>query len=218
MPTALIIVDVQEDFANKKGALYVSGGEEVATVINKLRGALNADLVVLTQDYHTPDSVSFASNHPGAAVHDTVTLEDGTQQHLWPPHCVQGTPGAEFVKDLVILQTDVIVQKGMNKKVDSYSGFGSEDGKQEVTSLLPLLRARGITRVIVVGLAYDYCVAYTVKDSCRLGFPTCVVKSACRAVSSSSAAKEEALMIAAGAVIAEDMCEALAFSKSSHDL
>jgi nicotinamidase/pyrazinamidase len=212
MPTALIIIDVQEDFANKKGALYVSGGEEVAAVINKLRSALNADLVVLTQDFHTQNSVSFASNHPGAAVHDTVTLEDGTKQHLWPNHCVQGTPGADFVKELVILKTDRIVQKGMNWKVDSYSGFGSEDGKQEVTSLLELLRTHGITHVIVVGLAYDYCVSYTVKDACKFGFATCVIKSACRAVSSESAASEELLMIAAGAKIVNDMSGALAFS------
>jgi nicotinamidase/pyrazinamidase len=214
MPTALIIVDDQEDFANKKGALYVSGGEEVATVINKLRNALNADLVVLTQDYHTKDSVSFASNHPGAAVHDTVTLEDGTQQHLWPNHCVQGTEGAAFVKDLVILQTDIIIPKGQNKNVDSYSGFGSADGKQEVTLLLSLLKERGITHVIVTGLAYDYCVAYTVKDACKHGFATCVVKNACRSVSAESAAKEEELMIAAGAKIVEDMSGALAFAKS----
>lgn len=205
MPTALIIVDVQEDFANKNGALYVSGGEMVTATINKLRSALNADLVVLTQDNHTPDSVSFAINHPGSAVHDTVTLEDGTQQHLWPTHCVQGTPGAEFVKDLVVLTTDVVIPKGQNKNVDSYSGFGSADGKQEVTPLLSLLRSRGITRVIVTGLAYDYCVSYTAKDACKHGFDTCVVKSACRAVAVSTAESEEALMIAAGAKIVNDI-------------
>lgn len=215
MPTALIIVDVQCDFAKQTGALYVQGGEAVATEINRLRAELKADLVVNTQDMHPANHVSFAANNPGTKVHDVIKLIDGTEQHMWPNHCVEGSIGATFVEDLVVLSTDVIIQKGRKQGTDSYSGFGSADGQQEVTPLLQVLSDHGITTVVVVGLAYDYCVAYTVKDACKRGFRTCVVKSACRSVSSDSAASEEKEMLALGAAIVDDISGAMAFVASA---
>lgn len=200
MPTALIIVDVQPDFC-AGGALAVADGDAVVPVINRLRDTLKPDLVVLTQDWHPANHTSFADNNPGA----TLFAPRADGQMMWPRHCVQGTAGAGFHSGLVVLPTDTVIQKGLNAGVDSYSGFGSQprrDGSRaEQTALGRMLITAGITDVVVVGLAFDYCVAATAKDAAALGFRTTVVRDATRAVAAASAALAEAEMIAAGVTI-----------------
>jgi len=196
---AMIIVDPQFDFGDPAGPLYVPEGELVVDEINALRSHLNTDNVFITQDDHPADHVSFAANNPGSALYSTIKLPDGSDQVMWPVHCVSGSPGAAFLARLVIKDTDVIVPKGQKKETDSYSGFGSADGKQEVTPLLSMLKARNVKRVFICGLALDYCVAYTAKDARLHGFETYVVLSACRGVASDSSLKEMQLMLDAGA-------------------
>ena len=194
--TALIIVDVQKDFC-QGGALAVPNGDNVVPQINDLRDALKPDLVVLTQDWHPADHVSFADNH-GAQLFSEMTLADGTKQIMWPRHCVQWTDGAMFHANLRVEASDIIVQKGTKSGVDSYSGFGAEDKTKDTTELDNILKARGIQRVVVVGLAYDYCVAYTAKDAVALGYETIVMCDGCADVAMESCERETAAMKAAG--------------------
>lgn len=194
--TALIIVDVQKDFCTG-GALAVPNGEQVVPIINNLRDALKPDLVVLTQDWHPEDHISFADNH-GAKLYSELTLTDDTKQIMWPHHCVQWTDGAMFHNDLHIEAPDMIVQKGTKSDVDSYSGFGAEDKSKDTTELNNILKLRNIKRVVIVGLAYDYCVAYTAKDAAALGYETFVVVEGCAAVDAMSAEHETDAMKAAG--------------------
>jgi len=203
--TALIIVDPQFDFGDSTGALYVPKGEEVVNVINTLRQSLKPDVVVITQDYHPSDHVSFAINNPGTTESSQITLPDGTIQTMWPVHCVQNSDGGAFLKGLDILNTDYIVRKGQNKNVDSYSGFGSADGIKENTNLDIHLKTHGIKNVVICGLAYDYCVSYTARDAAKYGFKTYVVSSACRGLSEESCASETALMKSCGVTIVEDI-------------
>ena len=212
--TALIIVDVQKDFC-AGGALAVPDGDAVVSVCNALRAALKPDLIVLTQDWHPADHVSYADNH-GAEPFTEKMLDAFTKQMMWPRHCEQWTDGAMFHPALEVAATDIIVQKGTKKDVDSYSGFGSEEFKvrgiwlrAEYTNLDNILRERGIQRVVVVGLAYDYCVAYTAKDAADQGYETIVVRDGCRAVSQVSADKETAEMTAAGVKIVQTVEDAL---------
>lgn len=205
--TALIIVDVQNDFCTG-GTLAVPNGEQVVPVINKLRDALQPDLVVLTQDWHPSDHISYADNH-GAKPFSKMTLEDGTEQVMWPRHCEQWTTGAMFHSDLVCKPSDVIVQKGYVKSVDSYSGFGAQDKKKGITGLDRILNENEITRVVVVGLAYDYCVAYTAKDAAALGYETIVVVEGCAAIAADSAEKETEAMRCVGVKLVQTIEEAL---------
>ena len=212
--TALINVDVQKDFC-AGGALAVPDGDAVVPVCNALRDSLKPDCVVWTQDWHPADHVSYADNH-GAQVFTELTLADGTKQMMWPRHCEQWTAGAMFHADAYFGPADIVVQKGTKKEVDSYSGFGSARFKThglwfraEETDLDDILRKRGIQRVVVVGLAYDYCVAATAKDAAMLGYETIVVRDGCRAVSQVSAEKETAAMLAAGVKIVQTIEEAL---------
>lgn len=212
--TALINVDVQRDFC-AGGALAVPDGDAVVPVCNALRDALKPDCVVWTQDWHPADHVSYADNH-SAQLFSELTLEDGTKQMMWPRHCEQWTAGAMFHPDAFFGPDDIIVQKGTKKDVDSYSGFGSAEFKThgiwlraEETELDDILRKRGIQRVVVVGLAYDYCVAATAKDAAALGYETIVVRDGCRAVSQVSADKETVAMLAAGVKIVQTIEEAL---------
>ena len=200
---ALIIVDPQNDFCTG-GALVVPNGEEVIPVINRLREAVQPALVVLTQDWHPANHVSFASNHRLAQPFTLKRLRNGTDQMMWPAHCTQGSFGAQFHAGLIQHPGDLIVQKGCNPEVDSYSGFGSEDGVQEVTPLLAHLRTHGITDVVIVGLAYDYCVSYTAKDAAKHGFQVTVVRSATRGISAESCASETAQMTTLGVRIVEE--------------
>jgi nicotinamidase/pyrazinamidase len=212
---ALIIVDPQHDFGNSDGSLFVKNSEHVVPKINELRAALKAvgvKDVFITQDWHPDDHSSFAKNNPGTKPFDVKTMPDGTTQEMWPTHCVQGSRGAAFLDGLVVEDSDVIVQKGMIKMVDSYSGFGSNDGVSEKTPLFGLLNARGISHVVVCGLAFDYCVSYTARDAKWFGFQSCVVRSASQGIDTKSCVKEMARMKQAGVIQVDDIAGACAFA------
>jgi nicotinamidase/pyrazinamidase len=172
----LIVVDVQNDFC-PGGALAVAGGDEVVPVVNAL--AKRFANVVLTQDWHPAGHASFATTHDKPAF-STVELPYGTQV-MWPDHCVQGTPGADFHADLRIPHAQAIIRKGYNRSVDSYSGFIEADRTTD-TGLAGYLMARKVERVFVVGLALDFCVAWTALDAVRQGFGAVLVEDACRAI------------------------------------
>jgi nicotinamidase/pyrazinamidase len=168
---ALIIVDMQYDFipggslAIEEGDLIIEGINQTANLFKK-----NKAIVVLTQDWHPQNHLSFASNHPGKAPGDEFTSEDGAiGPVLWPDHCVQGTKGSEFHKDLKVDLADKIIKKGMNPKVDSYSGFQDNDKKSE-TGLRNYLKSKRIERIYVCGLALDYCCHYTAMDGVEFGY------------------------------------------------
>lgn len=174
---ALVVVDMQYDFM-PGGALAVAGGDAITPLVNRLAG--NFANVVLTQDWHPPGHASFASSHPGAKPFDTIRLSYG-EQVLWPDHCVQKSRGAELHRDLDIGQAILVLRKGANKNVDSYSAFVEADGASK-TGLAGFLRERGIGRVFLCGLATDYCVAFSALDARAAGFEAIVVDDACRAI------------------------------------
>ncbi|MBM3521310.1 MAG: bifunctional nicotinamidase/pyrazinamidase [Alphaproteobacteria bacterium] len=174
---ALIVVDVQNDFI-PGGALAVPRGDEVVPVINHLAKAF--PWVVLTQDWHGPGHASFASSYPGKKPFEVVKLPYGNQV-LWPDHCVQGTEGAAFHRDLAIPHAQLVIRKGYNPSVDSYSAFIEADRKSR-TGLDAWLKAQGIKRVFCCGLATDFCVAWTAQDARKLGFQAVVIEDACRAI------------------------------------
>ena len=173
---AFIVIDVQNCF-RPGGSLAVARGDEVVPVINRL--AKSFATVVLTQDWHTPDHKSFASAHAGRKPFETTRMPYGDQV-LWPDHCVQGTPGAEFAPGLSIPQAGLILRKGWNREIDSYSAFNEADGKP--TGLAAYLKQRGIRRIFLAGLATDFCVAWSATDARRAGFITAVIEDACRAI------------------------------------
>lgn len=179
MPTssALLIIDVQNDFC-EGGALAVPGGSEVVAPINAM--IKDFDTVVLSQDWHPSTHSSFASNHEGKEPFELVHASYGPQV-LWPDHCVQGGDGAQFHCDLITTSAQMIVRKGFREAIDSYSAFFENDQKTP-TGLEGYLRARGVTHVTVVGLALDFCVQFTALDARRLGFETTVIVDACRAI------------------------------------
>lgn len=170
---ALIIVDVQNDFL-PGGALPVKNGDTIITVINELQKKF--DLVVATQDWHPADHKSFASSHPGKNVFEEIML-DGLPQVLWPDHCVQETSGAEFSSLLNTKKVEAIFRKGMNKNIDSYSGF-FDNGKKKATGMGAYLKGRGITTIYIAGLAADYCVNFTAIDGLELGFKSVIISNA----------------------------------------
>src|SRR6266702_3502696 len=175
--SALLVIDVQNCFL-PGGSLAVKEGEQVVPVINKIaKGFAN---VVMTQDWHTPGHISFASVHSGKKPFETVDLAYG-KQVLWPDHCVQGTDGAALSKDLSIPQTGLVIRKGFHRDVDSYSAFTEADGKT-TTGLAAYLKARKVKRVFVAGLATDFCVAWTAIDARKAGFETYVIEDACRGI------------------------------------
>jgi nicotinamidase/pyrazinamidase len=173
---ALIVIDVQNDFC-PGGALAVPGGDEVVAPINAMME--NYDAVILTQDWHPAGHSSFASSHAGKAPMDMIDMPYGPQV-LWPDHCVQGTSGAAFHKDLR-QDGDLIIRKGFRPAVDSYSAFFEND-KVTPTGLEGYLRDRGIAKLALVGLATDFCVAYSALDAARLGFDVQVHLPACRGI------------------------------------
>lgn len=162
---ALILVDIQNDFL-PGGALAVPNGDEVVPVANRLMP--DYELVVATQDWHPPDHGSFASQHPEHSVGAVITV-DGIDQVLWPDHCVQGTPGAEFAPVLNTEAIDHAIRKGTDRLVDSYSGFFDNDHRKP-TGLGDYLKQQRVTTVDVMGLATDYCVKFTALDAVELGF------------------------------------------------
>ena len=173
----LVVVDVQNCFV-PGGSLAVKGGDEIVPLVNRL--ARRFRHVVLTQDWHTSDHVSFASQHPGKKPFDTVVLAYGTQV-LWPDHCVQGPEGARLHKGLEIPHAEVIIRKGNRPGVDSYSAFVEADGKTQ-TGLGGYLKQRGLKRVFFAGLATDFCVAWSALDARRQGFEALVIEDACRGI------------------------------------
>jgi nicotinamidase/pyrazinamidase len=176
---ALVIVDPQNDFC-PGGALAVAGGDEIMAGIAAL--AQRFPLVVITQDWHSPDHKSFASNHEGGEPFGMADMPYGPQV-LWPDHCVQATAGAAFHPALqsAVDRADLILRKGTNPAVDSYSAFYEND-RVTATGLAGYLRERNVRRCTFVGLAYDFCVAYSALDAAREGFDAVVVKDLTRAI------------------------------------
>ncbi|MGL4235093.1 bifunctional nicotinamidase/pyrazinamidase [Tabrizicola sp.] len=194
---ALIVIDVQNDFC-PGGALAVAGGDEIISRINGLMGDFAT--VVLTQDWHPANHASFAANHPGAAPFSLTEMPYGPQV-LWPTHCVQGTAGAEFHAALRTDPAQLIVRKGFRPEIDSYSAFFEND-QTTTTGLEGYLHNRGVTAVTLVGLATDYCVAYSARDAARLGFKATVLEGACRAIDlNGSLAQSRDQMRAAGVAL-----------------
>lgn len=174
---ALIIIDPQVDFC-PGGALAVTGGDQIMPVINQKMGQF--DHVIVTQDWHPIGHSSFASSHQDQAVFDVIAMPYGDQV-LWPDHCVAGSDGAAFHPALAIDSAHAVIRKGTNPAVDSYSAFFEND-QQTTTGLSGLLRDRGCQNLTMVGLATDFCVAWSAMDGVRLGFDVKVDLSACRAI------------------------------------
>jgi nicotinamidase/pyrazinamidase len=174
---ALLIIDIQNDFL-PAGALAVPGGEEIIPLVNQLQNRF--ELVVATQDWHPKGHKSFASNHEGKKVFETIEWQ-GHPQVLWPDHCVQGTRGAELSSAVNWNKVEAIFRKGTSAEIDSYSGF-YDNGHLKSTGLVGYLIERNITQVYIAGLAADYCVYFTAKDALEEGFRTYVIEDATRAI------------------------------------
>ncbi len=197
MTRALIVIDVQNDFC-PGGALAVAGGEQIVAGINAIMS--DFDAVVLTQDWHPHQHSSFASSHSDAAPYSIINMPYGPQV-LWPDHCIQGTQGSEFHADLHTQAADLIIRKGYNPAIDSYSAFFEND-KTTPTGLEGYLRTRGITDLTMVGLATDFCVNFSAVDAANLGFDVTVREDLCRAIDmDGSLAAARAGMQAAGVAL-----------------
>ena len=177
MAQALIVIDVQNDFC-PGGALAVPGGSEIVEGINQLMES--AEAIVLTQDWHPQGHSSFASSHEGLSPYSLTEMSYGPQV-LWPDHCVQGSDGAAFHADLHADRADLIIRKGYNPEIDSYSAFFEND-KKTPTGLEGYLRTRGISELVLVGLATDFCVNYSALDAAQLGFGVTLREDLCRAI------------------------------------
>ncbi len=173
----LIVTDPQRDFC-PGGALAVPEGDEIMPLVNRL--ARHFAHVVVTQDWHPPGHLSFASAHPGRKPFETIEVDYGAQT-LWPDHCVQGTPGAAFHPALDIPQAELVIRKGYHPLIDSYSAFRENDGKTP-TGLIGYLRERGLERVTLCGLATDFCVYFSAIDAREAGFEAAIVLAASRAI------------------------------------
>ncbi|MDH3319292.1 MAG: bifunctional nicotinamidase/pyrazinamidase [Betaproteobacteria bacterium] len=174
---ALVVVDVQNDFL-PGGALAVERGDEIVPLVNRI--AAQFAVVVLTQDWHPAGHASFASSHRGKRPFQKIRLAYG-EQVLWPDHCVQGSAGAAFAAGLDIPHAQVVIRKGHHRRVDSYSAFLEADRRTK-TGLDGYLESRGVKRVFCVGLATDFCVAWTALDARRFGLQAAVIEDACRAI------------------------------------
>jgi nicotinamidase/pyrazinamidase len=195
----LLVIDVQNDFC-PGGQLAVADGDDIIPVIHKI--APFFEHIILTQDWHPPNHQSFASAHPGKRPFEQVQVSYG-EQTLWPDHCVQGSKGAEFHPALHLPQAELILRKGFRPHIDSYSAFFEND-RATATGLAGYLRERGLTRVFLAGLAYDYCVAHSALDAVRLGIPAVVVRDACRAIDlNGSVAAIEKEFAASGVMLIE---------------
>lgn len=193
---ALLVIDIQNDFL-PGGALAVPEGDQIIPVVNELMP--HFDLVVATQDWHPQQHKSFASQHAGRAVFDTIDL-NGLDQVLWPDHCVQSSPGAAFSEALAQDRIESIFRKGTDPEIDSYSGF-FDNGHRKSTGLAEYLRGKQVRQVFVVGLAGDYCVYYSVKDALLEGFRTFLIEDATRPISPEGFEKAKADMVNTGAKI-----------------
>ncbi|SEO59438.1 nicotinamidase/pyrazinamidase [Salinihabitans flavidus] len=177
MSRALIVIDLQNDFC-PGGALEVPGGDDIVPGVNALMAEFGA--VILTQDWHPAGHSSFASEHPGKSPFETVEMPYGTQI-LWPDHCVQGSDGAAFHADLDTRRADLIIRKGFDPGIDSYSAFFEND-HETPTGLEGYLRTRGIDALVMVGLATDFCVSFSAVDAARLGFEVELLTDLCRGI------------------------------------
>jgi nicotinamidase/pyrazinamidase len=175
---ALLVIDMQNDFASPTGALSVHGGEDIIPGINAL--ATRFQHVILTQDWHPASHISFASTHNLNPFVDTIQAPYGTQT-LWPDHCLQNSPGAELHPALNIPHTELILRKGFRPNIDSYSVF-TENDRTTPTGLTGYLRERGLTRLFFTGLAYDFCVGFSALDAVQHGFTAIVLEDLTRAV------------------------------------
>jgi nicotinamidase/pyrazinamidase len=186
----LLVVDVQKDFC-PGGKLAVPRGDEVVPSINRIAGRFPH--VILTQDWHPAGHHSFASSHAGRQPYDTIEAAYGPQI-LWPDHCVQATRGAQFHDDLQISRAELVLRKGFRPTIDSYSAFYEND-RTTATGLAGYLRERGLTRVFLAGLAFDFCVRYSAEDGRKGRFDVIVIEDACRGidVAGSVAATRESL-------------------------
>lgn len=174
---ALIVIDVQNDFC-PGGALAVAGGDEIVPAINSMLS--DFQVKIFTQDWHPAGHSSFASSHGGKEPFQTTEMPYGTQV-LWPDHCIQGSTGAAFHADLQTDAADIIIRKGFRAQIDSYSAFFEND-RSTPTGLEGYLRTRGVEKLTLVGLATDFCVAYSAIDGAGLGFDVTVLEQACRAI------------------------------------
>ena len=174
---ALLVVDIQNGFL-PGGGLGVHEGHAIIPTVNRI--AKHFDVVVLTQDWHPADHISFAANHPGREPFEVIDLPYG-KQTLWPVHCVQGTEDAELAADLHIPHAQLVIRKGHHRSVDSYSAFLEAD-QTTSTGLTGYLRERGVTRVYLCGLVTDFCVAWSAADATRAGFEAVVIEDATRAI------------------------------------
>ncbi len=175
--TALIVIDVQNDFC-PGGALAVPGGDEIVPGINALMADFGA--VILTQDWHPADHSSFASNHPGKQPFEVIEMPYGPQV-LWPDHCIQGSDGADFHPDLDTIPADLVIRKGFRSGIDSYSAFFENDHTTP-TGLHGYLQERGLKRLVMAGLATDFCVNFSAVDAAKLGYDVTVRLDLCRAI------------------------------------
>ena len=173
----LIVVDIQNDFC-PSGALAVPHGNDVVPIVNRL--AREFSNVVLTQDWHPSGHLSFASAHPGRSPYETIIAPYGPQV-LWPDHCVQGTPGAAFHRSLEIPHAGLVLRKGTDRAIDSYSALYEND-RTTPTGLAGYLHERGMRRLFLAGLAFDFCVRYSAEDAVREGFAVFVIDDACRGI------------------------------------
>jgi nicotinamidase/pyrazinamidase len=173
----LLVVDLQNDFC-PGGALAVPDGDKIIGLVNEIAGGFKH--VIMTQDWHPKNHLSFASSHPGKQPYDTVELSYG-EQILWPDHCVQGSSGAEFHQDVDIPHCQLVTRKGFHREIDSYSGFVEND-KATPTGLAGYLGERGFHRVFMAGLATDFCVQYTCLDAIKFGFNAVIIDDACRGI------------------------------------
>jgi nicotinamidase/pyrazinamidase len=174
---ALILTDLQNDFA-EGGALAVPGAKSIIPIVNQLQEKF--ELIVATQDWHPADHGSFAANHPGKKIGEMIELE-GLSQILWPVHCVQGTPGADFIPGLDRAKWATIFQKGIDPSIDSYSGF-FDNLKRRATGMGDYLKSQEVNHIFLLGLATDYCVQATALDGIELGFEITLIEDACRGV------------------------------------
>jgi nicotinamidase/pyrazinamidase len=178
---ALLVIDLQNDFC-PGGALPVPGGDEIVPLINRLGARF--EHVLLTQDWHPAGHISFASSHPGRAAFETIVDSNRVPygpQTLWPDHCLQNTPGAALHPALDLPHAEFLLRKGFRRAIDSYSAFREND-QRTPTGLAGYLRERGLQRLFLAGLAYDFCVRYSALDGAALGFECIVLEDACRAV------------------------------------
>jgi nicotinamidase/pyrazinamidase len=190
---ALIVVDIQNDFI-PGGSLAVPAGNEIIPIVNRLEKKFL--LVVATQDWHPESHLSFASNHPGKNVYETVSV-DGLEQILWPDHCLQGKKGAMFPAEFDDRRVEAIFRKGTDPRIDSYSGF-FDNGRKKSTGLGDYLKGRGVRQVYLCGLAAEYCVLYTALDAVELGLETYYLEDATRALSQEGFRQAKELILSRG--------------------